>query len=225
MAVGRSGKRPVAAQTKSVAEQQLREIYAEGQAIRDRLARQTKSGRTVLTIKSEAQKLGINVDYAWKSLKFADPVHGFSEDELDRLCKWVRQYRRIVGRAFVARLLTVPKRSRMKFTETMLRDGWTLSELDTELARRYGRRKHGGRRPKMLENLKDTLLGLDTKCLSWSRLADYLHQPRGADPPGQRQIHLEDLPDDIRRGIVTVDRAIRQLQQVVGNHLFQARGR
>jgi hypothetical protein len=208
-----------------LADQQLRQMHAEGRQIRDRLDGLTKPGKTVSTIRRAARDLSINLDYAWKSLRFADPARGFSEAELEQLCKWVRRYRRIVGRAMIGKLLTVPKRSRMTFAERMLREGWSLSELDAELARRYGRRKQGGRRPKMLENLKATLIGLDAKCLSWSRLADYLHQPRDTDPPGQRLVHLEDLPDDVRRSIVKVDRAIRELRQVVGSHLVQFRGR
>jgi hypothetical protein len=201
----------------------LRQLHAEGEEIHAWLQENAKPGKRLIAIQKEAARRGLNRDYVCKAVQLVDPKTGISREDFQRLCKWAEKHGRIVGRGFVARLLSVPKRSRMSMAERYLKEGWSLAELDYELARRYGRRRQGGRRPRMLMSLESTLVGIEGRCLSWSRLNDFLYQPRGDDPPHQHRVHLEDLPDDVRRCIVAMDRAVRQLRQAVSNHLSKAR--
>lgn len=196
----------------------LRQVYAEGQELRQRLAGLTARGAKVAAVAKEAKRRGLNQDYLWKAQAFANPDTGLNEAELTKLCKWIVLYRRVVGRPFVSRILSAPKGERMKVAERFLREGWTLTDLEAELTRRYGHRRQGGRRPKILRDMQTVLSGLDRRCLSWSRFCGFLHQPPGEDPQ-QQHVHIEDLPDDLRRDIVAVDGAIRRLAPTVVKHL------
>lgn len=198
--------------------QQLRAIYAEGQEVLRLLAKPAKPGQTKMSrMDKEAVRRGMNRDYLWKSMMLADPRTGLSPEELDQLCQWTKEHRRIVGRAFVSKLLSVPKKSRMPFAKKVLEQGLSLSEIDTELTRRFGRRRQGGRHPRMLGSRRAILVGLDGKCVSWHRLYELLNTPPISGSP--RRVHLADLPEGVQEGIEAVDRAVRKLKKAVEQHL------
>ena len=79
--------------------------------------------------------------------------------------------------------------------------------------------RQGGRRPRLLGSMDDLLVGLDGRCLSWTRLFDYLHESPDATPPGRHLIHWGDLSDDLQDAITGVVRAAEHLRRVVAAHL------
>jgi hypothetical protein len=227
MTTRQSGKRPGAPRDKvHGAVRQLKEMYAEGQQLWKRFAKPAKDGATkIARIEKEAEKRGTNTDYLWKRLAVTNPVTGFSSDELDQLCKCAIENRRIVGMAMVAKLLSVAKQHRMRFATKILREGWSLSEVDAALIRRHGRRRQGGRRPRLLLSVEDLLVGIDGKCLGWSKLYDWLCEPPDAAPPGRHLIHWNDLPENLQEALVGIIRAAERLRGVVSAHLGQSKPR
>ena len=217
MATRNIAKRPGAPRDKVLAAvRELRELYAEGQKLRNRFAKAAKHGQTKTDlIAKEAEKRGTNADYLWKQFALTNPATGLSPEELDQICKCAIDNRRIVGVALMAKLLSVSRQHRMRFATMVLREGWSLSEVDAELICRRGRRRQGGRRPRLLASVDDLLVGVQGRCLAWSRLYRYLD----AGQPGGRQIHWDDVPGDVQEGLRGVMRAIRRLQEVVAAHL------
>ena len=225
MAAGKQAGRPGAKRDKVLASVKLlREIYTEGLGIHRLLAKPAKPGETKIgRVEKEAAKRGMNRDYLWKSQMLADPATGISGEELEQLCKWTTRYRRIVGRGWIAKLVSVPPKKRMAFAEMVLKQGLSLSEMDTELSRRFGRRRQGGRHPRIVASKKAILVGLDTKCVSWHRLYEFLDKPAGAG--ASRRVGLADLPEEVQEGIGAVDRAVRKLRKAVQHHLGPVPGK
>lgn len=210
-------KRQVAA-----AVQTLRGVYDEGTKLRNRLTKAMQHGaRKMAWVEREAATRGTNRDYVWKAIMFADPETGVTHDELDQLCRLVRSHERVVGRAFVAKLVSVPKKDRMKRAEEILRSGLTVSEIDAMLTRRYGRRRQGGRRPRMLANKQDTLIGLDGLCVSWRRLVDFLNDSHTARS-SRSSVRLDCLPDDVRVAVQVVGKTMGVLREALDQHLRKA---
>ena len=219
MAVRKPARRPAAPERKvKDGVESLRKIHATGKKIRAAL-------RTI-TIRAAAEKWRTNEDYVWKMSKFADPKTGFTLVELGRLCRWATDNGRIVGFSLAMKLLTfADKAERMKFAEKVLAEGMSLDEVNTYLVRRFGRRQHGGRRPRMLASVDDMLVGIEGKCLGWSKLYDWLHEPSDAAPPGRLSIHWDDLSADLQEGLTGIVRAAARLQGVAAAHLGQSKPR
>jgi hypothetical protein len=226
MTVTRSAQRPGAPKKQvDAAVRTVRAIFDEGVTLRNMLRKATARGeRKMAWVEKEAEKRGMNRDYLWKAMMFTDPETGFNTDELEELCRLVKDNRRIVGRAFVAKLVSIPKKSRMMFAEEILTKGLSLNELDDLLTQRYGRRKRGGRRPRMLANRKDTLVGLDSMCVSWTRMFQFLSEEPAPRTSG-RSIRLAGLPDDVRVAVQVVDNSMQVLRQALDNHLPHPTGK
>ena len=96
-----------------------------------------------------AEKIGIPLMSWYTARQFAE---GFDREALDELCKLVKtQVGRegyVFGRTAMIISLSVPgAKRRHKFIEKAIRRGWSAREIRREIARQFGRRRNGGRRP------------------------------------------------------------------------------
>jgi hypothetical protein len=200
----------------------LKKAYRLGKKIR--ADRKPRKDRKQTTIREEAEKLGINEDYISKMATFANPTIGFTVTELNLLCRWARQHGRIVGFPLVTKLLTIhSKQERMRFAENALEKGMSFSQVGSYLVQRFGRRKHGGRRPILVASIDDLLVGIEGRCLAWSRLYDFLSEPSDAAPSKPHRIYWSDLSPDLQGGITAIVRAAERLRGITAAHLQQPR--
>ena len=112
-------------------------------------------------------------------MMLTDPETGIGEEDFERLCEWVREHRRIVGRAFVAKLVAFPRRNEWP-SQRLRKQGLSLNAMDTEIRRRFGRRREGGRRPGILRSKRAVLVGLDGKCVRGARMCKFLELRGGS---------------------------------------------
>lgn len=165
--------------------------------------------------------------------KFADPEHGYNKAELTELCELCGQHNRVVGLTLVRHLLTIPdKATRTQFQYDMIREGWTHSRTETELIRRYGRRRQGGRIPKVAEDLDAALLQVEDLTISWRRFVQAFSerdasggfQKTDAAPEEPRgKTKRSRVPRRLMEEIETVSGAIDHLNTSVSRLIDQLR--
>lgn len=136
----------------------LRKCPISGESYGDRL------------IETAAGKHGINPSTARQYRVFANPKRGYTDNELAELCHLCRTHRRSIGFTVVAKLLTISnKQQRKQFQREAIERGWSVSVLETELFRRFGRRPVGGRRPRIPGTVDELVVDLEKTCIRWRR--------------------------------------------------------
>src|SRR5262249_38136863 len=130
----------------------IRQFYALGRRIIRREADEpTRRGGV---IREEAERLGRSQDTVRKARQFATEDVGYTRRELKELCRTVMEMQpaqpadlAVVGLSCVIRLLTVrPKARRARLQRRFIKEGWTVAEVEAEIATRCGPRREGGRR-------------------------------------------------------------------------------
>ena len=122
----------------------------------------------------------------------------------------------------IIRLLRVPKgNKRLAITLQAIREQWTKSQLEEEIRRRYGRRKKGGRRPRLPGNLPQLLDALESMCDSWVRW--YRAITKNEDDQPAEHARLTDLPAGIKKHVDELSRGIKRL--LANLHAAQQRER
>jgi hypothetical protein len=196
----------------------LQEAHRFGRRIQREQGWHAKQGNS--TIEARAAALGLNPDNYRRLRLFADPDAGYSKQELAELCKLCKDHQQPVTLMTVGRLLKIhDKRERRRLQRRAIEDGWTLNDLDVELARLYGRRRWAGRKPKVPQDVAEALMQLDSLCLKWTRW--YTQIAEGAE--GDSPVALADLPDAVAKPLARATRAVRQVQEVVANYLAESR--
>ena len=99
----------------------------------------------------EAKRRGINPDTIRKARQFADAPTGYSEAEVQALCRLIREVQNdrevgepVFGKTHLIRLLSVPKRTRQALARRAIEKSWSVADLEAEIARRFGTRRQGG---------------------------------------------------------------------------------
>lgn len=155
--------------------QQIRAFHQMGrESVRERSGRGTYRDRA---IDQEAEARELNADAVRKMRQFADPEAGYTPDELSELCRMIKtvqvdqdEHEGIFNRTHVIRLLTVrPKRRRAKLQTEAIEQGWTCAELEAEIARRFGTRRHGGRRRRVARGEAELMTQIERMCEEWRR--------------------------------------------------------
>ena len=184
--------------------QRLKERYAMGKRIRAELT----FANGTMTLNEQAEKQNTNRVYIAEMCRFADPQRGFTPDELRQFCRWAVDYGRPVGFALVIRLMTVANRAeRMRFTESVLRKGLSLREVNACLMERFGRRGLGGRHPRAIGDPAKLLLGLERLTNTWCRMYDFLH--------ADSETSWLDLPPTLQNILVNVALSMKELRGFV----------
>jgi hypothetical protein len=197
----------------------IRRFYALGREIPPKLAHKQSYHQGV--IRAEAQHRHINEDTLRKARMFTDPVEGYSRQELNELCRLIREVqsgqdegKAIFGKTHVIRLLSVrPKRRRAALQKLAIKKGWSSAELEAEIARRFGTRRHGGRRRRIPPDRDDLLVQLEGMCEGWRRWQTELS--REVEEGEEGHASLADLPDTVRRQVKEAGRVLWRLHQAV----------
>ena len=85
--------------------------------------------------------------------------------------------------------------------------GRPFGDLDVELARRRGRRRWAGRKPKMPRDADEALMQLDSLCLRWRRWYEQISE--NADP---QTTTLTDLPKSVALLLAKATPAVRRVE-------------
>jgi hypothetical protein len=204
----------------------IRAFYDLGSAIPRKQPHRNAYSQHV--VEAEAERHDTNEDYVRKARQFADPVEGYSRQELDELCRHIKcvqpgqdDREAIFGTTHLLRLLTVrPKRRRAALQRRAIEGGWSVSELKLEIARSFGTRRDGGRRRRIPSDRTAFLAQLERMAEEWRRWQAELSREPGAGEAGH--VLLEELPQEVRRRIAAASAAVWRLQQAVVAELAQA---
>ncbi len=177
------------------------------------------------TVDSEARRRGINPDLVRKARQFVDPVSGYSLEEVELLCRTLREIQTkqdesyaLFSRSHIVRLLSVQKRKRASLQEAAIRKGWSTSELESKIAARYGIRRDGGRRRRLPVDLLGRIAHLEQMCESWRRwvaLATVETEPDARKSPRTSRA----FPPEIQRHIGHASLSIERLQTALTEEL------
>lgn len=174
----------------------------------------------------EAADRGTSPENLRKARQFAE---SYSRRELQELCKYCRAKQSkmdptlpVFSRTHVIRLVSVPvKRERLQLQYQTIGNAWSTAQLDAEIAKRFGRRRQGGRRRRVPLGKTDLLTQLDGVCESWRRLYNRISQP--AVEEGDKHASLDALTPGIRRQVIKASREVLRLQEAVTTALAQTR--
>jgi hypothetical protein len=130
---------------------------------------------------------------------------------LDELCRKCREHRAAIGTSHIIRLITVPARRRAALERAMVREGWSVDALDAEIARRYGQRRHGGRRHRPPADVEAACVRLDALTTSWLRWVALMDDSAGEGEAAR--VTLDDLPAPLPAAVGAARRAMERLQE------------
>jgi hypothetical protein len=145
---------------------------------------------------------------------------------VEELCRLIREVqpgqdksRAIFQRSHLVRLLSVELDKRAALQKRCINKGWTRSELEAEIARRFGTRRQGGRRRKIPPDLTGLLIQLEHLCEVWRRWIVELSRDR--EERNKKHVLLEDVPDNLRKQIEAIRQRMWTLHQDVVAELKQ----
>lgn len=202
--------------------QEIRQFYAIGRSLPRKQSHQVAYGKGEMF--TEAKRRRMNEDTARKARQFVDPDIGYTREELNDLCRTIKVVQSaqedtwpVFRRTYLIRMLSVPKCSRARLQREAITEGWSLAELEREITRRFGTRRHGGRRRRIPRGLAEFLAATETQCESWRRWRAELS--RKAKSEEDRHVMLGDLPRPMQTLIVTVSDQVERLRQAAVKEL------
>lgn len=188
------------------------------------------------SMKEEASRFGLSEELLRKARQFADPDHGYTLQELNAILSQCRdlvvegnKVGFALGTTHVIRWLSVPNRRRARIERLTIAERWTLSRLESEIAKEFGSRRAGGRRRKIPANSLDALVQLEAICNEWRRWYESLHRDLSAE--GKRKtkttekakITPSDLPEPVRKLLPIVTKTFAELQAMVSEEIRKAK--
>jgi hypothetical protein len=190
---------------------EIRAYHDQGRQSLRELPERGKHGARA--IDEQAERLGWNPTRLRKARQFARAGEGYSRDRLNELCRLLREHRPVFGTAHVGLLVTVPWPEREEIQRKCVEGNWSMTELQAELKRRYGSRKEGGRRRQVPSEPADVLLQIDELADSWERWYKVI-APKPEEGQKKKTI-LRTLPENVQERVRAVNKAIKQLREVV----------
>jgi hypothetical protein len=209
--------------TRSDVEKAVKRLQRFHQVGRDSLKRRGGQGAYgQRQVEAEAAKLRIEPGVFRKLRRFADEATGYSAAELNELCELCKRHDRAWGIKILLALLRVPraKGQRRAVQKQAAENGWSASQLENEIRRRFGRRRSGGRRPAVPSDVEGVLCQLEAMCERWSRLHAEL---TAEDQPEPSHPRLRDLPGAVRRKFGDATEALRKHQSSLNRQLDRRR--
>ena len=174
----------------------IEERYAIGQEILRQCGERSPRG----LIATLAQEYGINRDHAQKLRAIADPTKGFSPQELNRWFAIFRKEGAALTISHFVKLVSVPKGPKREgFAADALHHGWSTHQLQSMILSEQGRRKVGGRRPKIVVG-PDFDQELSQTLWSWKRWLDIALEQK------------ETIRPELVKQLVALNRKISALQ-------------
>jgi hypothetical protein len=197
----------------------LRAYYEAGRtSLREVPAR---AANAVEAIREQAARRGWADTKLRKARQFANL---FTREELNELCRAVRQHRAHFGTASLGIIVTIPDaRQRRDLLRRCLKGGMGIRALQREVRMRFDRRTFGGRRRQVADDPTLALVQLDELAVSWLRWhAIAAEEPEGN---GRSKSVLDRLPDAVAAEALKVHRAMLRLYAAVAKELKRARAR
>jgi hypothetical protein len=122
--------------------------------------------------------------------------------------------------------LSVPKRWRAGLQATAIGEGWSLAELQAQIAVRYGNRRDGGRKRRVPADALALTAQIEKLCENWRRwfsLAAPAKEPTSDNTAKDRRAPLDGLPPTLARHVRTADAAIATLHRAATDELSARR--
>lgn len=191
----------------------IRDFHALGvKSLKNRPGR-AKYGDT--EIEREATELGLNPSTYRAARRFADPVSGYSAEELKNLFKEFERHRHSLGVMHIVALLGLPKADQVELALQAIRNRWGVLTLRREIRKRFGPRRSGGRR-RAVPRERTSLLGqIEAMCDSWRRWEAELNRPIGKD----EESPASKLSKQVRQVIANIGRGIADLRVMAEKEL------
>ena len=209
----------------------LREMYETGFRLLKEIPVTNEWGQH--GIRDQALALGKGEQNIRTLRRFADPIRGYDEAELAQLIEQCETHGRDIGMPLIRMLLTIPDKSaRAELQQRMLVEGWSVSETGNEIIRRFGRRRQGGRAPKVADDPEAALIQVQDFAISWRRWvkafsdkntgAGFLITVDNQDRKGQ-QIRRSRVPKKLVEEIEAVSSSIGHLSVSVSQQIDKLR--
>jgi hypothetical protein len=207
----------------------IRAFYTLGRAIPRKQPHRDAYNQRV--VEAEAERLGTNTDYVRKARQFADPIEGYTPQELNELCRLIKAVqltqddrKAVFGTSHLLRLLTVrPRRRRAALQRRAIEGGWSVSELKLHIAKSFGTRRDGGRRRRIPSDRTALLAQLERMAEEWRRWQAELSREPGPGAAGH--VLLADLTEEMQKRIAAASAAVLRLQRAVVEELAQVQPR
>jgi|GEM_PF-4539382 len=202
----------------------IRELHAAGKKVPPKQSHRDAYNQG--TLQAAGEQLGLSPEAARQARQLADPVVGYTADELRELCELIREVQPgqdddlpVFGKTHLVRMLTVPKPRRAVLQRAAVRGAWSTARLESEIAARFGSRRAGGRRRRVPRDAAGLLVQIEGMCEAWRRLLAEVD----VDDDEETSAHavLADLPDAVRRQVRAAGRTLATLQEVVTDELSE----
>jgi hypothetical protein len=173
---------------------QLQEYHGLGR----RLLREHPPGKkhNKETLRLEAAENGIHWMKVFHIRGFADEEKGYSDEELEALIDLCWEHHCALGFSFVPKFLSIrDKAKRGKFQQAAIRGRWSLTTVERELVKQFGRRRQAGRSADVPNEPRDLYADLKKRAIYWGRLKKLLQKK---PDPGSSRLQWSELPKEIR---------------------------
>ena len=208
----------------TAAVQAIQDFYTLGQSLPRKQTHRDAYNQG--TIDAAARKHGRNADTLRKARQFADPVAGYTSEEVEELCRSLRKVqsdqadtKSIFGRTHVIRLLSLKRPKRRRLQEKAIREGWSTAELEAQIAVRYGSRRDGGRKRRVPDDLLGMLAQLEQLCETWRRWHAQVTPETAQQKAAIKKPAPDGFPDQVQRRMHAADTAMAKLHQAVTEEL------
>ncbi len=158
-------------------------------------------------IDEQARRLGWAGTKLRKARKFATQYP--RKDDLDELCKLVRDHKAIFGTAHVGILVTVPKaQARDAVLLWCLKGNHSKADFEQEVQKRVGKRRKGGRRRRIDKDPGRLLIQVEETANTWLRWYELV---KGDEEQPEASSLLNRLSAELQKGVHTVAKAMKEL--------------
>jgi hypothetical protein len=199
---------------------QIRAYYAAGQRSLRRLPAD-KIDKGAGAISEQAADLGWSPTKLYKARQFCT---AYTTDDVDALCASIRDHQAHFGIGHLSVLVTVSgPRERAEVQRWAIKNDASKTELEAELKVRRGSLRQGGRRRRVVRDPAFVLVQIDEATDTWSRWYSVISEAHN----GRRQHRrlLDALPSEVHSRLLSADRAMRRLREVVVQELEGLRTR
>jgi hypothetical protein len=207
---------------KEVAEavRQIKAYYERGTQSLEELPERGRYGARAIA--AQAERLGWAETKLRKARQFADPVLGYSRDQLHELFSLLREHRPVFGVCHVGVLVSAPwAEGRAELQRRCILGNWSKDRLEAEVKVLLGTRNWGGRRRRVADDPVLALVQVYEMADTWLRWHTVAAgEPRGN---GHSASVLDRLPESVRAKVHKITGAMRRLRTAVARARERAR--
>jgi len=139
------------------------------------------------------------------------------KEDLDELCRLVREHKAIFGIAHVGVLVTAPDaKVRDAVLLWCLKGNHSKADFEQEVQKRVGKRRKGGRRRRIDKDPGRLLIQVEETANTWLRWYELV---KGDEEQPEANSFLSRLSADVQKGIRSVAGAMRKLHETAEKQL------